>query len=146
MSILDYEQELTAANGELFTAANTYGDKPYNLKAAGNDPGKGDPLVAFFKVTGADSDVGTSHTISIVSDTDVAGGTETVVATVTVAKANLTVAKGTQLIGVIPPGVATKQYLTAKVTTTGTDATAGKLKVWLQKGLDALPQNGVVTL
>lgn len=145
--LIDYEQELTVADGELFVAANTYGDKPYDLKAAGIDPALGDPLVAFFKVVGANSDVGTSHTIAIVTDSTSASATAEVVAlSKTVAVADLTTAKGCQLLGVIPPGLATKRYLKAKVTTTGTDATAGKLKIWLQKGLDALPQNNVVVL
>lgn len=140
--ILDYQQELTTAGGQLFTAAAPYGTRPLDLLTTGIDPAIGDPLVCCWRVYGADSDVGTSQEIEIYdSTTGASGGSETEIATSgAITRANLTVAKGIRSFA-IPKGSITREFLAVKVATVGTDPTAGKLKVWLQKGIDATPSN-----
>jgi len=141
--IIDREQILTALAGELFTSANTLGDNPFDMKAAGDDPAIGEPLTAYWMID-ANSDVGTSQTITVQSDSDgLGGGTPVTLLTATVLKAALTVASGVHRLGTIDPGLITSghKYLTAKVTTSGADPTAGKIKVWLAKGTDGVPAN-----
>jgi hypothetical protein len=142
--ITDYTQELTASAGHPidFAAGSEYGSKPYDLKAAGQDPAVGEPLQVFMQVVDADVDNLDSLTVAVVSDTDGAGTSEVVVLSKSYALAALTTALGVRRVGVIPAGVITKQYLTAKLTTVGAGtATQGKVKVWLAKASDVSPQN-----
>jgi hypothetical protein len=144
--ILDYEQELTTRNGgEIFTAANVYGDRPYDLMAAGIDAAVGEPLYALYKVDDVNVDALTSLAISIVNDTDGAGAGEVTMVSRSVNLADLTVAAGVQYIGAIRPGLCALRYLTAKGAVTGSDPTVGKIKVWLTKDKDAIPANAGFT-
>lgn len=142
--ILDFEQELSASGGQLFNASDgnaEYGSRPYDLMATGIDAAVGEPLNAFARVDDANSDVGTSLDLEIVNDTDGAGGSEVSM----IKKSAVLVAALTQnsmhYIGTITPSQCALQYLTAKITTHGSAATAGKLKIWLQKASDGMPVN-----
>jgi hypothetical protein len=142
--ILDYEQELSAAGGQLFNASDgnsEYGSKPYDLKATSpGDPAVGEPLDVFAQVDDANSDVGTSYDIAVVNDTDGAGTSEVSLVSRTILVAALLLGT-THFIGRIAPHLASKRYLTAKVTTHGGTPTTGKMKIWLQKSGDGIPVN-----
>lgn len=143
--ILDYEQELSAAGGQLFNAADgnaEYGSKSYDMMAAGIDPSAGEPIIAVFKVHDANSDVGTSLDLEITADDDEAATNEVSLAKETILVASLT-AETIHYVGPLALSkiASTNRYIRAKVTTHGSAATAGKLKVWLQKGRDAVPLN-----
>lgn len=144
--IKDYEQELTTAGGQLFTAAAPYGTKPYDLKAEGIDPTIGDPVFVHWKCT-EDSNVGTSQDIVIYSSTTgLAGGTEVALGSSgAIAVANLTLALGVRRIA-INRALCTHRYLVPKVTTVGADPTAGKIKVWVEKGTDISPSNAALNV
>lgn len=119
---------------------DAYGGLPLDLGVAGVDPAIGEPLIAMYQVT-EDFATTVSLKIDIMNDTNGAGGSEVSLATSgTVLLAALTVAAGAKRIGVITPGTVTKRYLSAKLDIS-TTATAGKVRVWLQKGAHAVPVN-----
>lgn len=146
--IIDYEMELATSGGQLFNpadGASEYGAKSYDLKATGRDVMRGDPVMACFRVTDdADCDVGTSYDLEITADDDEAAGNEVSLGKETVVLANLT-ADTIHYVGPLQMAkiASTNQYLRAKVTGHGTQATAGKLEVWLQKGVDGVDVNDV---
>jgi hypothetical protein len=138
--IEDAALELTSTPGlgESFTD-DDYGGQPYDLGTAGVDPAIGEPLVAMYQVM-EDGASFTDLTISVVNDTNGAGGSEVeLVTTGAVAAASLTEAIGAQVIGVIKPAAIALQYLSAKLAFS--DAGTIKVRVWLQKGRHAIPVN-----
>jgi hypothetical protein len=147
MSIMDYEQELSTAGGQLFNAADgnpEYGARALDMKVAGfGNPAIGEPLSALFEVVDANSDVGTSLDLEIVADDDGAGTNAVSLGKKSaVLVANLTrYARHVVQLDPTAAIAATNQYLAAKVTTHGTPATTGKIRVSLLKGTYAVPVN-----
>lgn len=142
--IIDHEQELCTSGGQLFNATDgnaEYGAKCFDLKAASpGDPAVGEPLEFWAKVGTANCDVGTSYDIELVNDDDGAGTNEISLVKRTILLAALT-ANTKHPIGRVMPGLCTRRYLTAKVTTHGTTPTAGLLTLWVQKASDGSPLN-----
>lgn len=141
--ILDYEQELTTANGQAITG-NAYGTKPYDQKSA-HDGAVGEPLDVFMECT-ENFDQLTSLDVILVNDDDGAGSNEVVLVTKNFLAAALTVAAGVRRVGRVSPGVAAKRYLTAKLGVNGTDPNNGKIRVWFTKGSDMSPSNAGTSL
>jgi hypothetical protein len=147
--ITDLQNELTASTGQAVTTGTLYGSKPYDLKVPAfgvDDPAVGHPLhVMCQALTNAAGF--TSVDIALINDTDGLGGSATVLETKNFPVASLTVANGVQRVGVVSPGAigaATKRYLTARFTVTGTGT--GQVLVWLQKGDYVTPANASGTL
>jgi hypothetical protein len=137
----DAALELTAnpTAGEAFTATG-YGANPYDLGAAGVDPAVGEPLQVLYEITEAfDGDV-TTVEIALVNDTDGAGTSAVDVLTTGDIAVASAVAGGPLLLGIVAPKAITKQFLTTKCTLDDT-ATAGKVRMWLQKGAHTVPVN-----
>jgi len=149
--INDRECQLTADGGTAFTAGTTYGAKFLDMGAAGVDAAIGEPLYCFVKSNVA-SDVGTSIRVSLIADTDGAGTSAVVLLDTgvdsTTMVTNYTVAKGTRLLGIVPPGkiTSTLRYLALRVIIVGSGGVT--LEAWLAKGTDLSPANkaGLVTL
>jgi hypothetical protein len=112
--------------------------------AAGHNPAVGEPIGAYFMLVGSDVNNVTSLTFEIVASDDAAGSNVTSLVSKTVLLASLTEASGVQKIGILNTGAigSTYQYLLAKVTTNGTPATTGLIRIWLKKSdTDAYPHN-----
>ena len=145
--LVDREQLLTPLAGQLFNANDTaaeVGSSEYDLMAAGHNPAVGEPIGAYFMLVGSDVNNVTSLTFEIVASDDAAGSNVTSLVSKTVLLASLTEASGVQKIGILNTGAigSTYQYLLAKVTTNGTPATTGLIRIWLKKSdTDAYPHN-----
>lgn len=148
--IEDYEQELTSnpGTGQAFTATG-FGGLPMALGAAAGaipiDIAAGEPLQAMYQVT-QNFNTLTSAVIDVVAADDAAGTNPVVLATTpSIVLANLTTANSPakRLGSPIPAGLITtaKKFILGRFTVTGTDPTLGKLRIWLQKGVDVLPVN-----
>jgi hypothetical protein len=134
--------ELTshAGAGQTVTA-DAYGGNPCSLGVAGVDPAVGEPLQAFYQVM-QDFATLTSLTINVIHDDDGAGTNKaTLLTTGAVLQASLVTTGGVHRIGAIAPGAITKKYLAVFLDVGGSSATAGKVRVWLQKGSDVIPVN-----
>lgn len=133
--ILDFEHELTTADGQLFDANDTatkYGTIPYDLgKTSPEDPAISGDMDLWVKVHEDDVNNVTSLGISLVTDTDGAGTSAVaVIPEKTILLASLS--EGTRhYIGTMKKFQTMKRYLTLAVKTNGTPATEGKLKAWL---------------
>ncbi len=134
----DDELELTTKGGQAVTG-DAYGTRPYDQKGA-MMPGVGEMLHVLMKVT-EDFDNLDDLDVSVVNDTNGAGGSEVVLVTKNFLAAALVVSAGVQRVGVISPGLAALRYMTAKLGVNGTDPAAGKIVVWLQPGEVATPHN-----
>lgn len=133
--------ELTSnpGTGQAVTV-DAYGGSPYNLGVAGVDPAVGEPLDLFYQVT-EDFATAVSLAINVIHDDDGVGTNKaTLLTTGAVVLANLTVAAGAKRIGRIGPQQITKKYLGVFLDIS-TTATAGKVRVWAQKGLASSPVN-----
>jgi hypothetical protein len=142
--LIDYEQELTTATGQAFTASG-YGTKNYDQKGPA-DVGLGDVDASLmFKVVGADFNNATSLDVALVTDDDGAGTNEVTLITKNFLLAALTKAAGVRRVGVVAPGTR-KRYLRAKITVNGTAPTQGKIQAWIGTGDDAAPANIAYTI
>jgi hypothetical protein len=137
--LMDYEQELTTADGQAITAT-AYGTKPYDQKGAA-DAAVGEPLHVLMQVLGANFNSLTSLLVEVYGDDDGAGTNEVSLVSKSFTLAQLTTALGVRRVGIVPPGTR-KKFLRAKFTVTGTNPSTGKIAVWLAKGADAV-QAGV---
>jgi len=135
---------LTTGEGQAFTAGTAYGSEPVDMKAAGIDAAIAEPLECFVQVTVA-SNVGTSIRVSLVADTDGAGGSAVALLDTGVDSSthqtNYTVAKGVRSLGFVPPGkiTALMRYLTFRVIIVGSGGVS--LKAWLSKAGGSAPRN-----
>lgn len=146
--ISDLDMHLTPVAGQLFNAAQgvaEYGSRPYKVGGTTSyGAALDEPLSCYYMVTDENSDIGAlGIDIELVTDTDGVGGTAvSLLKDAALLAADLTVAKGVRCLGTVPAGTALKAYLTAMVTTrAAAAATAGKLKIWLQKGRNVAPAN-----
>lgn len=142
--LIDYEQELTTAGGQVVTA-NGYGTKSYDQKGAA-DVAVGSAVEAFMKVTVANFNTLTSMDIAIVGDDDGAGTNEVTLITKNFLLAALTTALGVRSLGRLARGQR-KKFLRSKFTVNGSAPSAGsKLTVWLSKGSDVARANAAGTI
>lgn len=153
--LLDQELYLTPTAGQLFDPTNglsEYGSTPIDLMAAAINVAKGDPIQVYGIVKTADVNNITSYAINVMLDDDGVGGNEVSMlkgGAVTKALAALQVADGVFHLGSLDPTItigAANRYLSAKVTQTGSDPTAGLLAIFLKKGTHDAPQNDALIL
>ena len=152
--INDRECMLTAEAGDLCDATTTYGSKFFDMGAAGVDAAIGEPLECFIKVNEVTTTIGTSIRITLVADTDGAGTglanlLDTGVVLTAAATTYLTVARGTQSLGIVRPNMisTTHRYLSLRVVIVGDGAYL--IEAWLAKANEGrAPANkgGVKTL